>query len=108
MYTMNRRKIVEIAEKVSQIFKENQATDSDVECIFYEIAPHINGRSTAPVDDDQGDRGWLRFELHFEAGPERDELYQLLDRLQISRRELALIVLGLPVRPGFSLEDFDT
>ena len=52
MYTMNRRKIVEIAEKVSQIFKENQATDSDVECIFYEIAPHINGRSTAPVDDD--------------------------------------------------------
>ena len=105
MYTMNRRKIVEIAEKVSRIFKENQATDSDVECIFYEVAPHINGRSTLPVEDDPQ---WLRFELHFEVGPERQELYRLLDRLHLSRRELALIVLGLRARPGFSLADFDT
>ena len=72
-----------------------------------EVKPCPN-RSADPVEDDQGDRAWRRFELHFTAGPERDELYQLLDRLHLSRRELALIVLGLRVRPGFSLDDFDT
>lgn len=64
--------------------------------------------SAEPVEEDQGNRSWHRFELHFTAGPERDELYRLLDRLRLSRRELALIVLGLRVRPGFSLGDFDT
>lgn len=105
MYTLSRQKTTEVAKKVAQLLAENQATDSDVERIFYEIAPHINGRSTLPVDDDPQ---WLRFELHFEDGPERDELYRLLDRLHLSRRELALIVLGLRAQPGFSLADFDT
>lgn len=105
MYSLPLAKIHKISGKVAQLLAENQAADSDVERIFYEIAPHINGRSTLPVEDDPQ---WLRFELHFEAGPERDELYQLLDRLRLSRRELALIVLGLRVRPGFSLADFDT
>lgn len=51
---------------------------------------------------------WRRFELCFADGPEKDELYRLLNQLELSRRELALIVLGLRVRPGFALKDFDT
>lgn len=104
MYSFTRQKIVEVAKKVAQLLEESQATELDVERIFYEVAPHIAGRSTAPVEDDPQ---WLRFELHFEAGPERDELYQLLDRLHLSRHELAIIVLGLRARPGFSLADFN-
>lgn len=51
---------------------------------------------------------WLRFELCFaEDSAENKELNRLLDRLHLSRHELALIVLGLRVRPGFSLKDFD-
>ena len=40
------------------------------------------------------ERTWLRFAL--------------LDRLHLTRRELALIVIGLRARPGFELKDFDT
>lgn len=105
MYSLPLSKIHELSEKVAQLLAENQATDSDIERVFFEVAPHINGRSTLPVEDDPQ---WLRFELHFEVGPERQELYRLLDRLHLSRRELALIVLGLRARPGFSLADFDT
>ena len=61
---------------------------------------------TAPDERDQ-ERLWLRFELCVD-GPEKEELYQLLDRLHLTRRELALIVTGLRVRPGFCLADFDT
>lgn len=49
---------------------------------------------------------WRRFDLCFDDGPEKDELYRLLDRLKLSRRELALIVAGLRIRAEFSLEDF--
>lgn len=52
---------------------------------------------------------WRRFELCFaEDSRENKELNQLLARLKLTRHELALIVLGLRVRSGFSLEDFDT
>lgn len=81
--------------------------DLIADAVNQEINPCPNW-STEPVEEDQGNRSWRRFELHFTAGPERDELYRLLDRLRLSRRELALIVLGLRVRPGFSLGDFDT
>ena len=53
-------------------------------------------------------REWRRFELRFPAGPEKYELYALLDRLNLSRYELALIVMGLRVRHGFKLSDFGT
>lgn len=53
-------------------------------------------------------REWRRFELRFPAGPEKYELYALLDRLKLSRHELALIVMGLRVRHGFKLSDFGT
>lgn len=65
-----------------------------------------NREKTAP-DGIEWERVWLRFELCV-AGAEKEELYRLLDRLHLSRRELALIVMGLRVRPGFSLADFDT
>lgn len=61
---------------------------------------------TAPQKQ-PGERMWRRFELCVE-GKEKDELYALLDRLHLTRRELALIVLGLRARPGFELKDFDT
>lgn len=50
---------------------------------------------------------WRRFELCVK-GAEKEELYALLDRLNLTRHELALIVMGLRARPGFSLADFDT
>lgn len=53
------------------------------------------------------ERTWLRFELCVE-GKEKEELYALLDRLHLTRRELALIVIGLRARSGFELKDFDT
>lgn len=65
-----------------------------------------NREKTAPDGTDR-ERLWFRFELCV-AGAEREELYWLLDRLHLSRRELALIVMGLRVRPGFSLADFGT
>lgn len=55
----------------------------------------------------EAERQWRRFELCCD-GAEKEELYALLDRLHLTRRELAVIVSGLRVRPGFSLEDFDT
>lgn len=61
---------------------------------------------TAPQKQ-SGERMWRRFELCVE-GKEKEELYALLDRLHLTRRELALIVLGLRARPGFELKDFDT
>lgn len=106
---MSRAEVLETAEKVAQLLAESGATELDMERIFREIAPSIGGRSAQPVPPErQGDREWLRFDLYFEPGPEQDELYQLLDRLRLTRRELALIVLGLRARPGFALADFDT
>ena len=64
------------------------------------------GEKTAPDGLDQ-ERVWRGFELCVD-GPEKEELYRLLDRLHLTRRELALIVMGLRVRPGFYLADFDT
>lgn len=73
------------------------------------VAIPCEGWSDTPVDvEEHGKYGWRRFDLHLKEGPIRDELYQLLDRLHLTRRELALIVLGLRVRPEFSLADFDT
>lgn len=58
------------------------------------------------------ERMWRRFELCVER-KEKEELYALLDRphltrRELARRELALIVLGLRARPGFELKDFGT
>ncbi len=58
-----------------------------------------------PDNGENSDRIWRRMDMCFD-GPEKAELYALLDRLHLSRRELALIVLGLRVQPGFSLKDF--
>lgn len=65
-----------------------------------------NEKRNAPGGEDR-ERMWLRFELCVD-GEEKQELYDLLDRLHLTRRELALIVMGLRVRPGFALKDFDT
>lgn len=64
-----------------------------------DIAPHYD---PATRDDT-----WRRFEL---IAPEeiKDEFYEILERLRPSRRELAVLVSSLRVRPGFSLSDFGT
>lgn len=53
------------------------------------------------------DDTWRRFEL---IAPEeiKNEFYETLERLGLSRRELAVLVSSLRVRPGFSLKDFDS
>lgn len=63
-------------------------------------------KRSAPGGEDR-ERMWRRFELCVD-GEEKQELYDLLDRIHLTRRELALIVMGLRVRPGFDLKDFDT
>lgn len=65
-------------------------------------------KKTTPRAQDQGRYMWRRFELAIEDPAQISELETLLDKLRLTRRELALIVLGLRVRPGFSLQDFDT
>ena len=64
-----------------------------------DIAPHYDPAT-------RGDT-WRRFEL---IAPEeiKDEFYEILERLRPSRRELAVLVSSLRVRPGFSLSDFGT
>lgn len=79
------------------------------------LTAELKGRQPGP-DQPEGnathydpatrDDTWLRFEL---IAPEeiKDEFYEILERLNPSRRELAILVSSLRVRPGFSLADFD-
>ncbi len=51
---------------------------------------------------------WRRFELTTSDPAQIAELEAVLDRHKdLTRRELAVIVMGLRVRPGFALKDFD-
>lgn len=51
---------------------------------------------------------WLRFELVATDRGQIEMLNVILDRVALTRHELAVIVASLRVRPGFSLDDFDT
>ncbi len=73
------------------------------------LAVAIQERQSPANQQPRDKYGWRRFELCFNEGsPEQQELYALLDRHVLSRRELALLTLGLRVRPEFSLQDFGT
>lgn len=63
--------------------------------------------SATHYDPATRDDTWRRFEL---IAPEdiKDEFYEILERLNPNRRELAILVSSLRVRPGFSLADFGT
>lgn len=63
--------------------------------------------SATHYDPATRDDTWRRFEL---IAPEeiKDEFYEILERLNPTRRELAILVSSLRVRPGFSLADFGT
>lgn len=50
---------------------------------------------------------WRRFELTTSNAAQVYALNSLLDRLNLSRFELALLLTSLRVRPEFGLEDFD-
>ena len=49
---------------------------------------------------------WRRFELTVTSKEQVDELNVVLENGNFTRRELALIVTSLQLRPGFSLDDF--
>ncbi len=49
---------------------------------------------------------WRRFELLTESEAERDRLEKLLEEHNLSRRDLAIILFGLRVRPEFGKENF--
>lgn len=51
---------------------------------------------------------WMRFELITDDAAQVKEFQDVMKRIKPTRRELAVIVASLRVRPGFSLEDFDT
>ena len=50
---------------------------------------------------------WYRFELLTESEAERERLERIIKRHNLSRRDLAIILLGLRVRPEFGKEHFD-
>lgn len=65
-------------------------------------------KKTAPAWLEQEQRKWRRFELATDDRSQIAELNAVLDKAHLTRRELAVIVASLRVRPGFELKDFDT
>ena len=49
---------------------------------------------------------WRRFELTTQNEQEKKELERILDEKNLSRKEIAGILLGLHVEPGFSRKAF--
>lgn len=49
---------------------------------------------------------WRRFELLTENKRDRKRLERILRKRGLSRQDLAIILFGLRVRPGFGKEDF--
>lgn len=68
----------------------------------------MDDKKTAPDWLDQERSKWLRFELTTNNPAQVKELDAVLERAHLSRRELAVIVASLRVRPEFALKDFDT
>lgn len=49
---------------------------------------------------------WRRFELLTETESERSRLENVLRKSNLTRQDLAIILFGLRVRPGFGKKDF--
>lgn len=49
---------------------------------------------------------WKRFELITQSGTETEELESVLSEKNLSRKELAIILFSIRVRPGFRRSDF--
>lgn len=64
-------------------------------------------KKSAPAWLEQERRKWRRFELVTDDRSQVEELNAVLDEARLTRRELAVIVASLRVRPGFGLKDFD-
>lgn len=58
------------------------------------------------IVDRPGEMVWRRFELTTENVAERERLESLIIERGLSRRDLAIILLGLRVRPEFGKEHF--
>ena len=64
-------------------------------------------KKSTPAWLEQERRKWLRFELVTDDRSQIEELNAVLAKARLTRRELAVIVASLRVRPGFVLKDFD-
>ena len=49
---------------------------------------------------------WRRFELLTKTKIEKENLERVIEEHNLSRQDLAVILFGLRVRPGFLKEDF--
>lgn len=50
---------------------------------------------------------WHRFEPVVKNENDREQLEQVIKEKKLSRKDLAVILFGLRVRPGFQRSDFD-
>lgn len=64
----------------------------------------INTNSSPELKREQNK--WWRFELIATDIDQVRQLNNVLDKYELTRYELAVIVASLRVRPGFALEDF--
>ena len=126
-------KIVEAAKQVAEVLVNNRITYAEVNRVFRETERHLslatNPEATrtrapyspfpvesAPESDTENVPAWLkaerdkwrRFELTSEDKSQVGELNDILTRHDLTRRELAVILACLRVRPEFSLADFRT
>lgn len=53
-----------------------------------------------------GVREWRRFELLTQNSTETKELEKILDEKHLSRKDLAVILFGIRVKPGIQRSDF--
>lgn len=99
-----------IYQEIVAIRKLLQSIQSDLEYIrkhpFNPVTSleHYHGESV-----EQGQKKpmeWRRFELLTESEAERERLERVLEERKLSRRDLAIILFGLRVRPEFGKEHF--
>lgn len=99
-----------IYQEIVAIRKLLQSIQSDLEYIRkHPVNPmtsleHYHGESVK-----QGQKKpmeWRRFELLTESEAERERLERVLKEKNISRRDLAIILFGIRVRPEFGKEHF--
>lgn len=124
-------KIVEAAKQVAEVLVNNRIIYAEVNRVFRETEHHLslatNAETTgtrapysrfpaesAPESDTENVPVWLkaerekwrRFELTSEDKSQVDELNDILTQHDLTRRELAVILASLRIRPEFTLDDF--
>lgn len=104
------KEILEHIQAIKDIQRRTARFGSDIQIVLdsKEEPEMATEKETAPAWLEQERRKWLRFELVTDDQIQIAELNAVLDKARLTRRELAVIVASLRVRPGFVLKDFDT